>query len=79
VTAERKAVVDQSRLGSNIWGANMAAAAGVLRGYVIPGCSYEERAGGRSLRHLIIIITKLQELLQHTITITSPPVGISTS
>jgi hypothetical protein len=55
-----------------------AAAAAVLRGYVIPGCSYEERAGGRSLRHLIIIITKLQELLQHTITITSPPVGSST-
>jgi hypothetical protein len=75
VTAERKAVVDQSRLDSTIWGANMAAAAVVLRGYVIPGCSYEERAGGRSPRHLIIIITKLQELLQHTITITSPPVG----
>ncbi len=53
----------------------MAAAAVVLRGYVIPGCSYEERAGGRFPRHLIIIITKLQELLQHTITITSPPVG----
>jgi len=51
----------------------MAAAAVVLRGYVIPGCSYEERAGGRFPRHLIIIITKLQELLQHTITITSPP------